>query len=256
MFGLLPPTLRDELFQTFNNIAINFREGRWEPSELNGGKLCEVIYSILDGYISGKFPNKSSKPNNMFASCQALYNAPSSFPRSLRIQIPRMLISLYDMRNNRGVGHVGGDVDPNHMDATFVLYCSKWLLAELIRVFHNTDVTTATRMVENIIEKEIQIVWRVNDKKRVLNNNLTMRDKTLLLLYSENGPTNEADLVSWVEHTNATIYRRDILVAGHKTKLWEYDRKLKTITLSPVGIEYIEEKLYKVLFGSRLPSTI
>lgn len=241
--GQLPSSLRDELLQAFSNITTNFREGKWEPSELNGGKLCEVIYSILEGYISGTFPNKSSKPANMFDACQALSKAPSSFPRSVRIQIPRMLNTLYEIRNTRGVGHVGGDVDPNHMDATVVLYCSKWLLAELIRVFHNTDVTTATSTVESIIEKEIPIVWRVNDKKRVLNNKLTMKDKTLLLLYSENGPVNEVDLASWVEHTNGAVYRRDILVAGHKAKLWEYDRKLKTITLSPVGIEHVEEEL-------------
>lgn len=243
VLGQLPATLRDELLQAFNNIITNFRQGRWEPSELNGGKLCEVIYSVLEGYISGVFPGKSSKPANMFDACQALSSAPSSFPRSVRIQIPRMLIALYEIRNNRGVGHVGGDVDPNHMDATVVLYCSKWLLAELIRFFHNTDVTTATKMVESIIEKEIPIVWHVNDKKRVLNNKLTMKDKTLLLLYSENGPVNEVDLVLWVEHTNSAVYRRDILTAGHKAKLWEYDRKLKTITLSPVGIEYTEGKL-------------
>jgi len=243
ILGQLPVSLRDELLQAFNNITTHFREGRWEPSELNSGKLCEVIYSILNGYVSGTFPRKSSKPANMLDACQALSGATSSFPRSVRIQIPRMLVALYEIRNNRGVGHVGGDVDPNHMDAAVVLYCSKWLLAELIRVFHNTDVTTATRMVENIIEKEIPSVWRVNDKKRVLSNKRTMKDKTLLLLYSENGSVNEVDLVSWVEHTNTAVYRRDVLAGGHKAKLWEYDRKLKTITLSPLGIDYVEGKL-------------
>ncbi|MBB3083292.1 hypothetical protein [Geodermatophilus sabuli] len=47
-----------------------------------------------------------------------------------------MMIGLYDIRNNRGVGHAGADVDPNHMDATVVLYQSKWLVAELVRLLH------------------------------------------------------------------------------------------------------------------------
>lgn len=241
VLGQLPESLKDELLHAFKTIITNFREGKWEPSELNGGKLCEIIYSILDGYVKNAYPQKAFKPSNMVDACQSLSNAPATFSRSVRIQIPRMLVALYEVRNNRGVGHVGGEIDPNHMDATVVLYCSKWLMAELIRLFHNVDVTTATEVTENIIEKEIPIIWSVNDKKRVLNNKLTMKSKTLLLLYSETGPIKETDLVSWTEHTNPAIYRRDILVVGHKAKLWEYDRTTKEVTLSPLGMKDAEK---------------
>lgn len=47
----------------------------------------------------------------MVDACERLEQAPASkFPRSVRIQIPRVLIAFYEIRNNRGVGHVGGDV--------------------------------------------------------------------------------------------------------------------------------------------------
>jgi len=48
-----------------------------------------------------------------------------------------MLIAQYEIRNNRGVGHVGGDVDQNHMDAKIVVEMAKWTIAELIRLFHS-----------------------------------------------------------------------------------------------------------------------
>ena len=32
---------------------------------------------------------------------------------SVRIQISRMIVALYEVRNNRNVGHVGSEVDPN-----------------------------------------------------------------------------------------------------------------------------------------------
>lgn len=241
--GQLPSSLRGELLQAFDNIVTNFKEGRWEPSELNGGKLCEVVYSILEGYIADAYPQKSSKPSNMLDACRSLEETPTTFPRSVRIQIPRMLIVLYEVRNNRGVGHVGGEVDPNHMDATVVLYCSKWIMAELVRLFHNVDTEEATVIVEALTEREIPIIWSVNGKKRVLKSNLTMKEKTLLLLFSENKKVAENDLASWVEHTNISIYRRDVLVQGHKNRLWEYDKVGKSITLSPLGIEYIESNL-------------
>lgn len=118
VLGAVPAGLRDELVQALNEVLRNYRERRWEPSELNGGKLCEVVYTILRGHVGGKFPAKASKPPNMVDACKALEQADSGkFPRSVRVQIPRMLIALYEIRNNRGVGHVGGDVDPNLMDA-------------------------------------------------------------------------------------------------------------------------------------------
>ena len=42
--GELPDALREELIGAINEVERNYREGRWEPAELNGGKLCEVVY--------------------------------------------------------------------------------------------------------------------------------------------------------------------------------------------------------------------
>ena len=51
----LPKELRSPLSQTYQEIAANFAEHRWEPSELNDGKFCEVVYSIIAGALSGTF---------------------------------------------------------------------------------------------------------------------------------------------------------------------------------------------------------
>src|SRR5438093_5159574 len=100
-FGELPATLRDELIAAFNLIVKNYRERRWEPAELNGGKLCEVVYSILKGYAAGVYPARAAKPRNMVLACQNLETEAAAAPRSIRIQIRRMLIALYEIRNNR-----------------------------------------------------------------------------------------------------------------------------------------------------------
>jgi hypothetical protein len=196
--GNLPPPIRSELLGALNEIVQNFRAGRWEPSELNGGKLCEIVYTVIRGQADGKIPGKASKPKNMVDACRNL-EAETSLPRPLRIQIPRMLTALYEIRNNRGVGHVGGDVDPNHMDAVAVLAIAKWVVAELIRVFHDVDTATATAVTDALVAREVPLIWNAGDKKRVLNAKLTLKQKTLLLLYGESGPVAEQDLVAWVE---------------------------------------------------------
>src|SRR2546428_12303088 len=88
----LPSGLRDPLMASFNEIVVNFRERRWTASELNGGKLCEVVYTILKGHLDGSFAPAPSKPSSMLQACSDLAKADSArFPRSVRIQIPRML---------------------------------------------------------------------------------------------------------------------------------------------------------------------
>jgi hypothetical protein len=243
ILGLLPDGLRSELLTAYSRIVKNYRETRWEPSELNGGKLCEVVYTILKGYVDGSFPARSTKPRNMVDACRALEQAPSTCPRSVRIQIPRMLIALYEVRNNRGVGHVGGDVNPNQMDATCVLQMSKWILSELVRLFHDVGTETASAAIETIVERIVPIVWEVDGKLRVLETSLTMREKTLILLYCHAESVGESDLVEWIEHSNASAYRRDVLRKSHKERLIEYNEATRMVTISPRGIEYVEETL-------------
>jgi hypothetical protein len=154
-----------------------------------------------------------------------------------------MLVALYEVRNNRGVGHVGGDVDPNHMDATCVLGMSKWVMSELVRVFHDTSTEEATKAVDSLVERTSQTVWKVGNNLRVLDHAKSMKDKVLLLVYHRPSAVPESDVFRWVEHSNASVFRRDILRPLHRTKLIEYDENAKTIQISPVGIDEVENRL-------------
>src|SRR5436190_6094959 len=95
LFHGLPTGLRDPLIAGYIEIARNYAEHRWEPAELNGGKLCEVVYSIVDGATSGTFPVSPQKPIRMVDACRAVEQRTSNpallGDRSLRILIPRLL---------------------------------------------------------------------------------------------------------------------------------------------------------------------
>src|ERR1700682_786330 len=161
----MPTRPRKELPAEFGKIVQSYSERRWEPAAMSGGKLAEIVYSIVTGKIDGKFPARASKPKNMVDACREIEKA-SSISRSLKVQIPRMLLALYEIRNNRNVGHVGGEVDPNHMDAVCVLQMSKWLVAELVRIFHTCSVQEATVVVDALVEREVPLVWKVGERMR------------------------------------------------------------------------------------------
>ena len=240
----VPSGLKDPLFEEYNKVVRNFRERRWEPAELNGGKLCEIVYTIIKGHIDGSYPASPSKPANMVDSCRALEQLDSSkYPRSVRIQIPRIILGLYEIRNNRGVGHAGGEVNPNEMDASATLSMCKWLMSELIRIFHGISTQDATDAVSAVTERIYPIVWEIDGKKRILAPKTSQKDKTLLLLYSCPSGTTEDELLNWTEHTNPSIYRRDVLKTLHKDRLIEYSQANKTAKISPTGIQYVETNL-------------
>ncbi|MEA2640052.1 MAG: hypothetical protein QOF51_1446 [Chloroflexota bacterium] len=244
LFAGLPAGLRQELLDAFEEIVTNYAKGHWEPAELNGGKLCEVTYSIIRGYADDDLPEHASKPTDMVAACRNLEGADQQkVPRSLRISVPRLLMALYEVRNNRNVGHVGGEVDPSHMDATMVLQNAKWIMAELVRVFHDLPVERASQVVEALVERDIPLVWQVGDAVRILDANLSMKAKTLLILLASPGPVSDRDLGSYVEHSNPSVYRRDVLGTAHKERLLEYDRAKGLVHISPLGTQRAEALL-------------
>lgn len=240
VLGAVPTGLREPLVEEFNKILRNFRERRWEPTELNGGKLCEIVHSILAGHVDGSFPASPSKPRNMYEACKRLEQA--SAPRSVRIQIPRMLIALYEIRNNRGVSHVGGDVDPNQQDSTVVVAMSQWIMAELVRVFHRIDLAAATAAVETLVQRTTPLIWKVNGSLRVLNPSLSARDKSLVVLYSAGAMTAGA-LAAAIEYHNLSRFRNSVIGKAHAEKLLNLDPQTDEVVLSPLGIRYVETEI-------------
>lgn len=245
----IPAGLREPLFQSYQEIATNFAEHRWEPSELNGGKFCEVVYTLINGIITASLPSKPSKPRDMMLACRALEGTPAQSSRvgdrSLRILIPRVLPALYEIRNNRGVGHAGGDVDPNFMDATAVYAMASWILAELIRIFHGVSTKEAQETVDVLVERKVSLVWEVEHIRRVLDPSMDKANQVLVLLYANPAWASEQDLLDWVEYSNATMFRTKILRVLHKARLIEYDEQHRRARISPRGSRQVDEEIIK-----------
>ena len=247
-FGALPATLRNELLDEYNEISSHFLEGKWKPSELSGGRFCEVVYSVVKGELDGSLPANASKPSDFPGACKKLEshsNRTHAATHSLRILIPRVLPGVYDIRNNRNVGHVGGEVDANHMDASYVLATAKWVMAELVRIFHGLTVSQAQDVVEALTDKVVPAIWKMpTGDVRVLNRSLSMRERTLLLLY-DNHPTplESARLRKYVEYGHLSNYRSKVIGPLHAAALVTFDSSSDLVYLSPTGVVEVETNI-------------
>jgi hypothetical protein len=241
----IPDGLKDPLITEYNRIVQHYLEKRWTSSELSGGKFCEIVYTILDGYGKGVYETKPSKPTNFVDACKRLESY-IHVPRSFQILIPRILPSLYEIRNNRSVGHVGGDVDSNQMDSHAVVTISSWILGELIRVYHNMTVEEAQRIVDFITNRKIPLIWETNFVKRVLNPSLSLKDQLLLLIASNSTKTKTDDLSKWIECKDKGYFIRSLRQL-HKKRMIELSGNESEAEMLPPGMIHIENLISKLI---------
>lgn len=240
----IPPGLRDPLLDEYRTIVQNFLEQRWLPSELSGGRFSEIVYTILDGHAKKSYASAPAKPGDFVAACRTLEKN-TDVPHSFQILIPRMLPALYDVRNNRSVGHVGGDVDPNHMDAVAVLSMSNWIMGEIVRVFHKLTTAQAQQLVDALVEVRLPAVWTGDDGvKRVLQTSLKLHEKILLLTSVTVPDVAAQELIDWIEFENDAYVMRTIRTL-HKKRLIEFTEKTSRARILPPGTRAVEELIRK-----------
>lgn len=238
----IPNWLRQELLEEYKGIATAFTEGRWKLAGIDAGRFCEATYSILEGALSGCFPAAASKPTRFPDACKALENKPP-IPigdHSLRILIPRILPGIYDIRNNRNVGHVSGDIKPNKMDATYVYSAATWVIAELVRVFHATTVADAQESIDALVERTHPMVWECDGIKRVLAPQMTASERTLILLYSTPAWQNIPQLQRSIKGNKN--YRHQILAPLAQKMFIEIGSGDRAM-LTPLGVRHVEKTL-------------
>jgi hypothetical protein len=241
----VPVTFRDRLIKAYLELKKNCAESRHDATGLAAGKLCEIVLRQLQQKILGAFTPFGTKINNYADECRRLVAAPATVGNeSERVVIPRALLFLYTMRNKRGIGHVGGDVDANAIDAAAMTKTADWIVCELIRINHGLSLEEAQDIVDGLSVRALPNIWEVAGKKRVLKDGLNAKDQSLMLLYSSHeSAVLLEDLCSWVEYSNPAVFKHSVIQALHKQRLLEHDEDSDSVVLSPKGIEYVENKL-------------
>ena len=194
-----PQELVDALLDSYKDLVENFNRGRLRPSEVEGGRFCEAIIRMLQYKTTRTYISIGTPIGNLDTEISRLANLPKvDFNESIRLHIPRTVRVIYDIRSKRDSVHLG-NIDPNLMDATLILNCCKWVLAELFRMELQIPVNEAQKTINYLIEKKIPIVQDFNGFLVTLNPRLSARDRILVLLYykGKEGTTRE-ELSLWL----------------------------------------------------------
>ncbi len=233
----VPKTLRTRVIERYETLKSQYLKGNHEACGMAAGRFAEVMIRILQNELTGSYTPLGDQLRPFDQEIGALGQLPKTAgPDSLRLIMPRALGFLYTLRNKRGIGHEGGDVDANEIDAATCVRTADWCLSELIRVVHAVSLEEAQALLDAIAEREVPYVWAIAGVKRVLNPNLTAREQVLVLLYSDpETAVAVEDLFEWVEYGRKDHFRTSVLTPLHRARLVELDKDTNTVLLSPLG---------------------
>ncbi len=134
---------------------------------------------------------------------------------SFRMLLPRTLKAVYNVRNKRGVAHIS-DVNPNEMDASFILSSVKWVLAELVRLKSGLSISQTQDLLDAIIERHCPLIWKESGIVAFLRPKMKAKDQILVLLY-DCSPIRDTELQRIIEYKNTSEFKK-MLKGLHKAK--------------------------------------
>lgn len=236
-----PKELTEALLTAYKVLKDNFFLGKYKPSELEGGFFVEATRRIIEFELFNvNIPISASPPN--FNDQEMRRYEQATGDDAFRLHIPRVLRSIYNIRNKRGVGHVSGVV-PNVIDSSLIVSCCSWVLAELVRLNSNLPYEECERLIDAIVERKTPLVFDTGKVKRVLDNTISTSKQALILLHHSNGEVDAEVLRNWIEYKNASRFRTEILQDLHRQRFIEFDGVICLLT--PKGIKEVEDNILK-----------
>jgi len=230
------------ILSSYEEIQNNYLLKKWKASELDAGHFVESVRRAIELELFGSYTPFTKKLSNFNDAVLKKYEKGKG-DESVRILIPRILRSIYNIRSKRGVGHIG-TISPNKMDSTLILYSAKWVLSELIKLKSNLSIQETQRLVDEIVQRQIELIWETGKIKRVLNTEMPVAKQVLILLLDKS-PLHEDKLLNCVEYKNKTNFRK-LLNYLHKKRLIE-SRQDRFCEISRLGVKEAE----KIILGKK-----
>ncbi|TCT10827.1 hypothetical protein [Paralcaligenes ureilyticus] len=200
-----PTDVCDALLEAYKEIERSFSLQKWKVTELDAGHFVEASRRLIEQELFGTHvPIGKSLPNFNDAELRRYENATGD--ESLRMLIPRILKSIYNVRNKRGIGHLG-TISANEMDSTLILYNVKWVLAEFVRLTTGANPNATQHMIDAIVERRVGVLWKHEGITRILEERMQAKDQILVLLF-DSSPLAEADLQRVIEYKHTANFRK------------------------------------------------
>jgi hypothetical protein len=178
----LPPDVTKRMLLEYVEVKRRFHLGDHRPTAVNAGRFAEAALRVVESALFGKCTPIGKSLPTFNSQRLAQFESAASAHESLRVHIPRALYSVYAVRNKRDAAHLNDSIDPNLQDATYVVSVLDWVLAEIVRTFHNISPDAAQGVIDDLVTREVPVIEEI-DGQPVISKTLTVKDTILVYLY-------------------------------------------------------------------------
>jgi hypothetical protein len=143
-----------DLVEAYEQLVRKQRTGDLEGALTKAGRFVEHLLRLLEQRRTGVLPPEIK---SVSAAIRALEND-TDLPEPLRLLIPRVAYGMiYNLRSKRDAVHVK-EIDPRQIDGALAVSSASWIIAELLRMYHNSDEGAVSRCMAALTRGSIPFV--------------------------------------------------------------------------------------------------
>lgn len=221
--AIVPPLddiLTGQLLSEFISMEKRYVLSDWEPATLDGGQFAEAAARILYHQDSGNL-NRKRSVNGCLEYIEDPTNNNNHYFTDLKpiLLLCKVLRTIYKFRSARGAVHIDPDYTANHIDAKLVLENSRWVLAEVLRLFWTDDPKEVASAIRQLVQFEIPVIGVYEDQLLVLRTDCKTEEEILILLHhaGESG-LSRSETNSYVPKDNTGIRRELEKLSSNKRR--------------------------------------
>lgn len=186
----IPDDLEKRTFEEYTEIKRRHQLNDCGPSQLNGGRFAEAVLRIFQHLLGETVtPFGEDIPATEKTKIIIKVTSHPHIDEHIRQKITVLTKLLLDFRNNRDVAHLGG-FSANKIDASFVLSCANWIVAELIRVYGNYSMDEAQKIIDKIAIPNYPVIFDIEGEEFIARNDLLVKQEVLILLSKQKRDSN------------------------------------------------------------------
>ena len=187
----IPQDLWEELINRYKAVVSRYRVGDFEHHETSVGKFCEVVVRIFEYALEGTYtPIDGQNPDTKNIVNKVINSEGGNVDVTVRRRVAPLVRVLLSFRNERDAAHVGG-FDLGAIDTNFTFYATRWIYAEIIRIYGNLEAEQIQRKIDDVAVIEFPELFKVGSKKVITNPRLTSEEEIRLSLKDGEKPLDE-----------------------------------------------------------------
>lgn len=235
----IPDALSIRLTEAYERINSRYRALDFEHHETSVGKFCEVILRIFQNELGMEVTPINEGIRESKQIIKAIQKK-EELDVSIRKRIAPLVEILLSFRNERDAAHVG-DIDLGHIDTNFTFYATRWIYAELLRVYGGLD----KEKLQVEVNRTAEIIWPdlvdIEGEKVVVNPKLTSKETIVTLLKDGNKGFDEIFELNAKEQNKSRL--KKTLKTLERNKIIYFQKEKKYYVIMPgVTIESLKDK--------------